>query len=78
MIAPFAQVLFSGRTSDRGANSAQPVASGYQRIFLSPGLEIMKHPFMLYADVEFPVWQNMRGNQLVSDALFKVVLGFSF
>jgi len=78
MIAPFAQVLFSGRTSDRGANSAQPVASGYQRLFLSPGLEIMKHPFMLYGDVEFPVWQNMRGNQLVADALFKLVLGFSF
>jgi len=78
MIVPFAQVLFSGRTSDRGANSAQPVASGYQRLFLSPGLEIMKHPFMLYGDVEFPVWQNMRGNQLVADALFKLVLGFSF
>lgn len=78
MIVPFGQVLLAGRTSDRGANSAHPVASGYQRILLSPGLEIMKHPFMLYTDVEFPVWQNMRGNQLVADALFKVVLGFSF
>lgn len=77
-IVPFGQVLFAGRTSDRGANSASPIASGYQRVLLSPGLELMMHPFMLYLDVEFPVWQNMRGDQLVASALFKVVLAFSF
>jgi len=77
-IAPFGQVLLSGKTSDRGANSAQPVASGYQRVLLSPGIELMMHPFMIYADVEFPVWQNMRGDQLVAPALFKVVVAFSF
>ena len=77
-IVPFGQVLLAGKTSDRGANSAQPVASGYQRVLLSPGLEIMAHPFMIYGDVEIPVWQNMRGNQLVAPALFKVVIAFSF
>jgi hypothetical protein len=77
-IVPFAQVLLAGKTSDRGANSAQPVASGYQRVLLSPGLELMMHPFMIYADVEIPVWQNMRGDQLVASAMFKLVIAFSF
>jgi hypothetical protein len=77
-IVPFGQVLLAGKTSDRGANSAQPVASGYQRVLLSPGLEVMMHPFMIYADVEIPVWQNMRGDQLVASALFKLVIAFSF
>ena len=77
-IVPFGQVLVAGRTSDRGAQSAHPVASGYQRVLLSPGLELMMHPFMIYGDVEFPVWQNMRGDQLVASALFKVVIAYSF
>ncbi|HVR85454.1 MAG TPA: hypothetical protein VMU54_14150 [Planctomycetota bacterium] len=77
-IVPFAQVLLAGKTSDRGANSAQPVASGYQRVLLSPGLELLMHPFMVYADVEIPVWQNFRGDQLVASALFKLVIAFSF
>ena len=29
---PVAQLIFSERTSDRGANAASPVASGYQRL----------------------------------------------
>jgi hypothetical protein len=77
-IVPFAQVLLAGKTSDRGANSAQPIASGYQRVLLSPGLELLMHPFMVYADVEIPVWQNYRGDQLVASALFKLVIAFSF
>jgi hypothetical protein len=77
-IVPVGQVLIAGRMSDSGANSAQPVASGYMRFFLSPGIEVACHPFMLYFDVEFPVYQNMTGNQLVASRLYKVVLGFSF
>ena len=78
MITPVAQVIGSERTSDGGANSANPVASGYQRILLSPGIEFHMHPVSVYADVEFPVFQNMRGNQLVAPALFKVVMSYHF
>jgi len=77
-LVPFGQVLLAGKTSDRGANSAQPVSSGYQRVLLAPGLELMMHPFMIYGDVEFPVWQNYRGDQLVASALFKLVIAISF
>ncbi len=77
-IVPLAQLIVSARTSDGGDNSAHPVASGYQRLLLSPGLEFDFHPFMVYADAEIPVWQYFRGDQLVSAAMFKVILSYSF
>lgn len=77
-VVPVGQLLISCRSSDGGANSADPVASGYERVLVSPGVEIAFHPFMFYADVEFPIWQNMRGDQLVAPALFKVMLSYTF
>lgn len=77
-VAPIAQVIFSERTSDSGANAAHPVASGYQRLMLSPGFEVDLHPVKLYADAEFPVYQNFTGNQLAASVLFKVSLSFMF
>lgn len=77
-ITPIGQVKGSFRTSDGGANSAHPVASGYERVLISPGIEVDWHPFSLYGDVEFPVYQRMTGNQLVAPALFKIVLSYHF
>jgi hypothetical protein len=83
-ITPIAQVIASERTSDTGANASGgsnapgEVASGYQRIMLSPGIEFNWHPVSLYADVELPVFQDFRGNQLVASALFKVILTYHF
>jgi len=77
-ISPIAQVIFSERTSDSGANSANPVASGYQRILLSPGVEIHLHPVKLYADAEFPVFQNFTGNQLAAPFMIKASLSWMF
>ena len=76
-ITPLAQVIFSERTSDSGA-AADPDNSGYQRIMLSPGIEVHIHPVWLYADAEFPVYQNFTGNQLAAPVLFKASLGFMF
>lgn len=77
-IAPVAQILLAERTSDTGANAADPVASGYQRILLSPGLELHFHPFTVYGDVEVPVYQYMTGNQLVAPVLFKLMVSYRF
>jgi hypothetical protein len=77
-ISPIAQVIFSERTSDSGANAANPVASGYQRLLLSPGIEFDMHPVRLYADVEVPVYQNFTGDQLAASWLLKVSLSFMF
>lgn len=77
-VTPVAQVIFSERSSDSGENSANPVASGYQRILLSPGIELDMHPFSLYADVEIPVFQHMIGDQVTAPALFKMVFSYHF
>ena len=76
-ISPVAQVIFSERTSDTGA-AANTANSGYQRILLSPGIEFHLHPVIMYADAEFPVFQNFTGNQLAAPVLFKVSLSFMF
>ena len=76
-IAPIAQVIGSVRGRDNGA-AASSDNSGYQRILLAPGMEVNLHPFKIYADVEIPVYQNLRGNQLVAPALFKVNLSYMF
>lgn len=77
-VSPLAQVIFSERTSDSGANSANPVASGYQRILLSPGIEFDIHPVKIYADAELPVYQHFIGNQLAAPVLFKVSISYMF
>jgi hypothetical protein len=76
-IVPLAQVLFSERTSDSGGG-ADPADTGYQRILLSPGIEFHIHPAIIYADAEFPVYQNFTGNQLAAPVLFKVILSYMF
>jgi len=77
-IVPVAQIIFSERTSDSGPNSGSPVASGYQRLMLSPGIEVHLHPIKFYADAEFPVYQNFTGYQLAAPVLFKLGLSFMF
>jgi hypothetical protein len=85
-IEPLAQVKGSYRMSDSGANASggansDPAGgpqSGYERILLSPGLEFDMHPWMLYGDAEFPVYQHVTGNQVVAPVLFKVSLSYMF
>src|ERR1700722_5427608 len=77
-ITPIAQVLDGWRGSDGGNNSAHPVASGYERVLLSPGIEFDLHPVMFYADVEVPVYQHVTGEQLVGGTLFKMIVSYHF
>jgi hypothetical protein len=77
-ITPIAQVIASARRQDSGSAAANPVQSGYQRVLLSPGVEVDVHPFMFYADVELPVYQNTNGNQLVGSFLVKGSISYKF
>ena len=87
-ISPVAQVLASLRTSDSGNYASGgiydnngPVPgrdSGYQRILLSPGIELHIHRVSVYADVEVPVFQDFVGNQLVAPFLFKMYVSYMF
>ena len=76
-IAPVAQVIGSERTSDGGVNSDR-FNTGYQRILLSPGVEFDMHPVSVYGDVEVPVFQDFRGNQVAAPLLFKVIVSYHF
>lgn len=76
-ISPVGQVIFSERTSDSGA-AANPDNSGYQRLLISPGIEFHIHPVKIYADAEFPVFQNFTGNQVAAPVLLKVSLSYMF
>jgi hypothetical protein len=89
-VSPLAQIIFSERSSDSGANASggandsDPPAvlgrpdSGYQRLMLSPGLEFHIHPARIYLDVEVPVWQNFTGDQLAAAILYKINVSFHF
>jgi hypothetical protein len=77
-ISPVAQAIVSERTSDGGTASAHPVASGFQRLLLSPGVEVDVHPLRFYADAEVPVFQNFTGNQIAAPVLFKATVAYEF
>jgi hypothetical protein len=76
-ITPIAQIIGSWRGRDNGA-AANPDDSGYQRVMLSPGIEIHVHPVTFYADVEIPVYDHVTGNQLIAPVLFKLSLSYMF
>ena len=71
-------MIASVRRQDSGRSAANPVASGYQRVLLSPGVEFDLHPFMIYADVELPVYQNTNDNQLIGSFLVKCIVSYRF
>jgi hypothetical protein len=77
-VTPIAQMLISERAHDSGAEATYPIASGYQRLLLSPGIEFDLHPFMIYADVELPVYQHFTGDQVAASVLYKVIFSYRF
>ena len=76
-ITPVAEVLNSYRSRDRGWAANTP-NSGYERILLSPGIELDYKKMMVYFDVGFPVYQYVNGDQLVASALYKVTVSYKF
>jgi hypothetical protein len=81
-IAPLLQILGSIREHDVGMNASQPIdgmnQSGYQRVFISPGVEYDIDAVRLYGDIEVPVWQHFNGDQLAAPFALKLVVGYSF
>ncbi len=85
-ITPLAQVIASERTSDEGAYASghkldpplNAFDSGYQRVMVSPGIELDMHPVSFYADAEVPVFLDFRGNQLVARWLLKAYVAYHF
>lgn len=76
-VSPVAQIIEAWRDHDHG-DAAASEDSGYERLLLSPGVEVRLYPVKLYADVELPVYQDVNGNQLVAPVLTKINVSYMF
>lgn len=78
MVSPALQLKASVRGSDSGPGASDPVASGFDRLLITPGLEFDLHPATLDVDVGLPVYQHFTGNQLEAGMLFRLALSYAF
>jgi len=76
-IAPVLTVLFSQRWRDTG-DEADPDNTGFTRVLIAPAIQFTYSDIQVFAQVGFPVYQNMNGNQLVSKEYYKFSIGYSF
>lgn len=76
-IAPIAQAIASQRWRDAGS-AARSEDTGNRRLLLAPGLEVGAGRWRANASAGFPVYQHVRGNQLVASALYKAAVSWSF
>jgi hypothetical protein len=77
-VSPALQLKGSVRSSDSGPNASQPVASGFERILVVPGIELSKGRGRLDIDVGLPAYQHFTGNQLAAAALFRASVSCAF
>lgn len=64
-LTPVLQGLISLRRPDSGVASNAP-DTGFSRLLAAPGLELRVKRLRVFADIEAPLWQNVRGNQLIA------------
>jgi hypothetical protein len=76
-VAPVLQLIGSARTADRGPAS-NAGNSGYERLMISPGVEVDAGAWRVYGDVEIPLYQRVNGDQLTASELFKLVVSRRF
>jgi hypothetical protein len=76
-ITPVLQLIASTRGRDAGP-AAAPANSGYDRILVAPGVGLDGGAWRLYGDVEIPVYQDVRGQQLTARVLFKLAVSRRF
>jgi hypothetical protein len=76
-ITPVLQLVGTQRFHDTGSNS-DPDNTGYSQAFISPGVEFGIGNTKFYGDVAVPVYQHVRGDQLVPGAVFKLRALYEF
>ena len=77
-VIPVLQFVASFRAIDSGENS-DPDNTGYQRIYLSPGIEVVvTNHLRFYTDIRIPLMTHVRGYQLVAPSLASLSVGYSF
>jgi hypothetical protein len=86
-VAPVIQLIGSYRLHDTGAN-ADPLNSGYKRLYIAPGIDLQIDRFRIFADVELPIYQYANAaasagiegtaGQLVAPALYELEVAYAF
>jgi hypothetical protein len=77
-ISPVGLLKISVRGSDSGAGAASPVASGFERLLVAPGVELDWHPLKVYGDIELPLLEHVTGNQLTAPVLVRLSVAYMF
>lgn len=76
-IVPMLQLAGSFRGTDGGAN-ADPENTGYERLYVSPGIEAVIAPqISFYGDLKIPLLTHVRGVQLVAPALVNLTMSYN-
>jgi len=74
---PMLNLVGTDRQRDRSAN-ADPDNSGYDRIVLGPGAEVRVGMVRLYTGINFPVYQNVVGNQITTNQYVTFIASYDF
>jgi hypothetical protein len=76
-IAPMLQAINTYRWKDSGVDS-KPQDSGYERVLIAPGVEFSVGSYKINGSVALPVYDHVRGNQLVAGELYKFTVSKGF
>jgi len=76
-ITPVLQLTAAYRGHD-GGTLGHPDMSGYTRLVAQPGVEVSFDRVRLYAEAGFALHNNMVGQQLVAEQLFKLSVSYAF
>jgi hypothetical protein len=77
-LVPILQLIASFRSADSGINS-DPDNTGYQRIYISPGIEVTaSNHLSISGNLKIPIITHVRGYQLVAPVLTTVTLSCRF
>jgi hypothetical protein len=86
-VMPLVQLINSWREHDQGG-AADPYNSGYERIYVAPGIQVQVQKLRVFADVELPIHTytnaadslavNGSSGQMVASALWGVQLAYDF
>lgn len=76
-VSPVLQLIGAVSGRDSGSASSRD-DTGYERVLISPGIEMHLAPVKIYLDVELPVYEQVNGNQLVAPWLLKTGVSWMF
>jgi len=76
-VTPILNFVYTQRWRDSGSES-DPENTGYSRVLVAPGVQFGVNRLQVYAQVGFPVYTRVNGNQLMAPEYYKFTIGYSF